>query len=364
MTTTITPGSDSLAVVVVKRNGAAIAVTAPISATLKTGDGSAVLVPAKTLVGTEAGANWSAGVVAVPFTGADTAGLTPGNALLVVSGPFGSKAFAVSIEAVGQVVRSALFVRDVAVDRLREDRLMMAASGVMPDVQVSDDYLWDKLRAAESEVAHTLRVPLAPMRFFPIQPTDAELAALNGMAWDIDPGYDYEPEMFERDKWGYIVTRHRPIISVEYMRFAYPTQDKGFFNVPVDWLRIDSRPGHVRIVPSSSALLMGTAGFAMTTLINRRTVPAMVQVAYTAGLVNAAGDYPELMDVIQKKAVLKIMGDAYLPQSGSISADGLSQSMSVDMSKYSDSIDEIINGPKGSNGGLMNKIHGIRSMVF
>ena len=62
--------------------------------------------------------------------------------------------------------------------------------------------------------------------------------------------------------------------------------------------------------------------------------------------------------------MLKIVADAFLPQSGSISADGLSQSLSVDMSKYSEFIDEALNGPHGSNGGLMTKIHGIRSMVF
>ena len=73
---------------------------------------------------------------------------------------------------------------------------------------------------------------------------------------------------------------------------------------------------------------------------------------------------PEILDVIKKKAVLNVLADSYIPQSGSISADGLSQSMSMDISKYSDAIDDIINGPKGTNGGLMTRIHGIRSMVF
>lgn len=260
---------------------------------------------------------------------------------------------------------SALFPnRVVAVARLRQDRLALMANNLMPGVTVSDDYLWEKLCAAEAYVAGLLRVPLVPTRYFPIQPTADELAALGTMPWQIDSGYDYVPEMFERDKWGYLVTRHRPIISVEYVRFAYPTQNQGFFNVPLDWLRVDSRPGHIRIVPSNSALLMGTAGFAMTSMINRRSIPDMVQVAYTAGLQNIQTEYPEILDVIKKKAILNVLSDSYIPQSGSISADGLSQSMSMDVSKYSDAIDEIINGPKGSNGGLMTRIHGIRSMVF
>lgn len=260
---------------------------------------------------------------------------------------------------------SALFKsRLVALAKLRRDRLVVAASGAMPEFSVSDDYLWEKLRAAESYVSGLLRVPLAPIRYFPIQPTQAEIDALAGQPWEIDSGYDYDPGMFQGDKWGYIVTRHRPILSVQYMRFCYPTQDQGFFDVPREWLRIDSRAGHIRMIPASAGVLVGSAGFALSTLINRRAVPDMVQISYTAGLQDVHKDFPELVDVIYKKAVVNVLADAFLPQSGSISADGLSQSLSVDMSKYSDAIDEIINGPKGSNGGLMTRIHGIRSMVF
>jgi hypothetical protein len=56
--------------------------------------------------------------------------------------------------------------------------------------------------------------------------------------------------------------------------------------------------------------------------------------------------------------------DAFVPQSGSISADGLSQSLSVDVSKYHDAVDAILNGPPNSNGGLMTRIHGIRMGVI
>ena len=118
------------------------------------------------------------------------------------------------------------------------------------------------------------------------------------------------------------------------------------------------------MIPTSAGILVGSAGFALSTLINRRSIPDMVQVAYTAGLQNIQTEYPEILDVIKKKAVLNVLADSYIPQSGSISADGLSQSMSMDISKYSDAIDDIINGPKGTNGGLMTRIHGIRSMVF
>lgn len=296
-------------------------------------------------------------------------GITPDwyvleNAIVTAAGRRDSRICLLNVKAPLNAGSDLFPNRIVAVARLRQDRLALMAANLMPGIAVSDDYLWEKLCAAEAYVAGLLRVPLVPTRYFPIQPTADELAALGAMPWQIDSGYDYVPEMFERDKWGYLVTRHRPVISVEYVRFAYPTQNQGFFNVPLDWLRVDSRPGHVRIVPSNSALLMGTAGFAMTSMINRRSIPDMVQVAYTAGLQNIQTEYPEILDVIKKKAVLNVLADSYIPQSGSISADGLSQSMSMDISKYSDAIDDIINGPKGTNGGLMTRIHGIRSMVF
>ena len=338
-------------------NGAKIKVSGSVDASVVSMTGQQ-LVASKTVTANADGS------VTVPLSDVETGVVPVGKAMLTLVGSFGIKRLGLQCDSLSSITRSALFVRDLAIDAIREDRLSLLAGSVMPEVNVSDDYLWDKILSAESFVSGLLRVPLAPTRYFPIQPSQSEITALAGAPWAIDAGYDYDPGMFQGDKWGYIVTRHRPIISVEYMRFCYPTQDQGFFDVPREWLRIDSQPGHIRMIPASAGILVGSAGFALSTLINRRAVPDMVQISYTAGLKDAAGDYPELLDVIKKKAVLNILADAYLPQSGSISADGLSQSLSVDMSKYSDAIDEIINGPKGTNGGLMTRIHGIRSMVM
>ncbi len=362
--TTSLAGSATTFVVQVQADGAPLPVSGALTARVFGMNGRQELVAAKELDSTAPGADWPTGAVAVTLTDSESGALPAGDVMLVLTGSFGVRRYRLTIETLELGPRVSVFVKDIVVAEIRRDSLMAAAAGILQGFNASDDYLWSKVQAAESDIAHILRVPLVPTRYFPIKPTPEQIEALDGMAWAMDQGYDYEPEMFERDKWGYIVTRFRPVIDVQYMRFAYPTQDQGFFDVPVDWLRVDSRSGHIRIVPNSSAVLMGTAGFAMTTLINRRSIPEMVQVSYTAGLKDAQADYPELLDIIKKKAVLKIVADAFLPQSGSISADGLSQSLSVDMSKYSEFIDEALNGPKGSNGGLMTKIHGIRSMVF
>lgn len=362
---TLAPNADGAVSVTVKRNGVAVAVTGTVTAVLRSADGATELIPAKSLDGTESGSNWASGVVSVPYTAAETTGLATGIALLVLSGAFGSKSFQVSIEAIGQVVRSALFVRDVAVDKLREDRLMVAATGAFPSVQISDDYLWDKLLAAESSIAHDLRVPLVPTHFFSITPTQAEIDGLNGAPWAIDPGYEYSPESFGyNDKWGMIKLRNKPLHSVSRVRFAYPGGSGSHYDLPLDWLRMDKRFGTVQFVPSSTAFIAPLNAFVMRAIGNGRTIPLAIQINYVAGLENAAQTYPELVDVIMKSAALKIIEDAYLPQSGSISADGLSQSMSNDMDKHHDMIDRILYGGKGSNGGLMTAIHGVRIGVL
>ncbi len=360
---TIAPNADSSVSVIIKRDGSPVAVTGTVHATLLAQDGS-VLVASKQVASTEAGANWPGGVVVVPFTAAETEDLPLGEVILVVSGGFGSKTFAVSVEAIGQVVRSLLFVRDIAVEKLRQDRLMMAAAGAFPAVAVSDDYLWEKLRAAESEMAHELRVPLAPTHFFPEEPSQAEIAAINGAPWGIDPGYDYQPNDFQfNDKWGYIRLRNKPLHSVSRVRFAYPGGPTAHYDLPLDWIRPDKKYGHIQFVPSSTAFAAPLNSFVMQAIGQGRTIPLAIQITYVAGLDNVGANYPELLDAIYKKTALKVVEDSFLPQSGSISADGLSQSISNDMEKHHETVDRILYGSKGSNGGLITAIHGVRMGV-
>lgn len=257
---------------------------------------------------------------------------------------------------------SALFPsRLVALAKIRRDRLVMLANSLMPSLSLTDDYIWEKLLAAESETAHELRVPLAPTAFFPAEPTTEEVAALAGKPWGVDPGYDYSPEAFGySDKWGMIKLRNKPLHSVSRVRFAYPGGRGSSYDLPLDWLRMDKKYGTIQFVPSSTAFLAPLNAFVMQAIGNGRTIPLAIQISYVAGLESVSQNFPELIDVVQKKAVIKIIDDAYLPQSASISADGLSQSMSVDTDKYHAAVDQIMNGGKGSNGGLMTAIHGVR----
>lgn len=252
-----------------------------------------------------------------------------------------------------------------AVEEMRRDRLMMAAAGAMPSTDISDDYIWQKLRAAEAEIGRLLRVPLAPTQFFPKEPTPDQLAALPaGMPWAVDPGYDYSPDFFQGERWGLLRLRQKPVISVSSLVFAYPSTASPQFTFPLDWLRIDKKYGQIQIVPTSAAYLATMNTFVLQALSSGRQIPMALEFTYVAGLTDAVNEWPDLIDVIKKKAVLSIVEDTFLPASGSISADGLSQSTSYQMDQYHEMIDRKLYGPKGSNGGLMAAIHGVRAGVL
>lgn len=341
-------------VAAVTANGAAVVVTGTPMASVLSLQGQ-VLVP------TQAAAVMDDGSVAVALSAADTAAVPVGDAMLVLSGSFGVKRLALRCQSASVITRSMLFVKDLAVDSLRRDRLMLAAAGAMPTVAVSDDYLWDKLRSAEASIARELRVPLVPTAFFPDTPSDAEIAALGGMPWAIDPGYDYNPSEFSfSDKWGFLKLRNKPLQSVSRVRFAYPGGPTAHYDLPLDWIRSDKKFGQIQFVPSSTAFAAPLNAFVMQAIGNGRTIPLAIQISYVAGLANVAQDWPDIIDAVMKTASLKVIEDAFLPQSGSISADGLSQSMSNDMDKHHDMIDRLLHGGKGSNGGLMAAIHGVR----
>lgn len=218
---------------------------------------------------------------------------------------------------------------------------------------LSDAYLLSKLQAAESDASRRLRVSFAPSTVFAYEPTADEITALGvGASWSEESPYDYEPHLWNAEDWGYLVLRQKPVIIVEQIRLAYPAPTTGFFTIPLSWVRVDKKAGHIRFVPSAAALQAGPLStFILSAMGGGRNIPQMIQVRYRAGLENVVTDWPDIIDVIKKMAVLRLVQDAFLPQSGSISADGLSQSTSVQMQDYHDGIDAALDA-------LFSAIHG------
>lgn len=323
-------------------------------------DGLTILTEKRSVANGEAGANWSVGVVGIALQTQELQALAPPAAMVVITGPNFLKRFKLDVESPGVIERSLLFIKDFVVDEMRSDRLLLLAQTFFSGVTLTDDYIWEKIVAAENETGRDLRVPLVPTQFYSMDPTPAQLAAQPvGMPWAIDPAQDYEPDFFQGEKWGFLVLRNKPVISVQKVQFVYPSPTTGFFEFPLDWIRIDKKYAQLRFVPASSTFVAPLNAFLLQALGGGRTIPFAFQVTYQAGI-NAAQDYPQLIDVIKRRAALKIVEDGFIPSSGSISADGLSQSLSIDLDKYRTAIDVTLNGPKGSNGGLKTAIHGVR----
>lgn len=290
------------------------------------------------------------------------------NTVVTVSGKRATQTIMLFIKAelvATPVMGSALFPNKFsAIAAIRRDNLMLLAGSIMPDVSLSDDYIWKKLIAAESIVAGMLRVKLQPTKFFPRDPTPEQIAELNGKPWAIDAPYDYDPQNWMGDRWGFTALRQRPVQSIQSVKFVYPSPAATVLNMPLEWVRVDKKYGHMQFVPTNAPFLSPIGGMVMQQMAGGRSLPFAIEVEYVAGIADAAATYPEMVEAVIKMAMIKVVEDNFMPQSGSISADGLSQSMSVDVSKYHDAFDTIMNGTDGANGGLMSRINGVRMAVF
>jgi len=275
------------------------------------------------------------------------------NSVVTSAGRKDSRTFLLYAKTNEPLVKSKLFYRDEFIAKFRSDRLPAVAGFISGSV--SDDYLWDKLKAAEADAQRELHVYLVPTVLFPNDPTQAEIDALTGAPWAVDPGYDYTEDMIQPGGWTFIPLRQRPVISLESIKFIYPYGGT-VLTVPTQWIKIDKKYGHVRFLPTNAFL--GALGGMMIGGMGLQGSPQFIEVRYTAGLQNAVDDYPDLLDLIQRMVLLRLMADAVVSASESISADGLSQSKSApDLEKMQDGIDKQLES-------LRQRIHGVPLMVM
>lgn len=246
--------------------------------------------------------------------------------------------------------------QEAALAALKQDWLNIP---LLEGADLSDQFISDQLEEAEHEAEMALRVFLSPTIVLPENATQEEKDALDlaGTRWVEEPGYDMEPEFFQGDRWGYLLTRHKPIISVERMSFVYPLPMSDIFDVPADWIRVDKKYGHIRLVPGTQAFAAPLSAWIMRVMGGGRTIPHMIQLRYTAGIHNAASRFPALRDLIKRLTTIRILQTRFFPASTSISADGLSESRSVDLSKDMDEINTHFER-------LRQSIHGVEMMVL
>lgn len=268
---------------------------------------------------------------------------------------------------------SALFPDKAAAIADLRVYMMMGPGQYINMALLTDDMLWDKMMAAESSAERTLRVFFSAVEVIPDDAPQSEIDALEATQtrYALSSNFDYDPAMFRGEEWGFMRLPFKPIQQVHSVIINFPSPFLQSYTVPGDWIRLDRKYGDVRLVPTTSAAVTPVGAFALVAMGGGITYPQAIQVRYRCGIINANGTvatslaqhWNDLVDVVKRMAIMKIMSTAFLPGSGSISADGLSQSTTFNYGAWQDGIDVILTGPKGSNGGIYTSIHGVAGLV-
>lgn len=260
---------------------------------------------------------------------------------------------------IGAGIHSVFGSIPAAVASLRRDRLAVMLDSYAPGATITDEYLVEKLVSAERALERDLRVFFTPREMVTPATPQAELdaLALAGEQVEEEPGYDYDPALFQGNTWGLIELRQRPAISVSKIGFYYPAPISLVYEVPIEWVRLDKKVGRINLVPTQTVMALPLNAYILSALGGGRNIPLMLHIRYRAGLQNAATQWPDLLTLIKRQAMLDVLADRFVPSSGSVSADGLSQSISFEAAKYQEEIDH-------KTEKLRSAIHGIRMMVL
>lgn len=305
------------------------------------------------------------GALVSSFIRGGTAGLVYRvfNTIGTVDGRADTRSFIMSIATAPAVpavpLQTALFDRFNSPREFKTSSLAFLDDS-FPVTGLTDAVIWESLVAAEAEAAHQLRVFLQPTVIIPDSAPAAEVDALvaAGTPFFREDDYDFDPQHWDANSWAFLQLKQSPVISLNSMRITYPSPNNPILTVPPEWFQLDYKYGQLRIVPAGSAFGLGQmSSFLLSTFSAGRLLPGALQIRYTAGLKNAKADFPDLVNLVKRMAVLRILKNALLPQSSSISADGLSQSTSVDMAKWQDDIDADL-------GKLRDLIKGVRMTVL
>lgn len=355
------PTLDNTVVVTLRRDGVLypVANTSTVRGRWYTPDGITALTSWVTSNSADPLGDWAAGEVALAFDDAETASMTGLTALLLVEVVTSGNArfewrvtFSLDIPA----NQSVLFPdRQTAT---AEIQALLAGMGYT----LTDTQVWSALKAAEADAQRRLRVFLQPTRIVPDDAPLSEIQALEaaGTAYATEAAYDYDPHVYQGEAWAFMQLRQKPLITMHSLQFAYPTPGQTIFEVPADWIRLDKKYAQLQLVPVGMTVLAPLSAMMLGTISGGRTIPMLVRARYTAGLTAAHEAYPDLVDAVKKLASFKLLQGQFLPQSGSISADGLSQSNSIDFDKW-------MHGPGGIDATfekLYEFIHGPRLAVL
>jgi hypothetical protein len=258
----------------------------------------------------------------------------------------------------------SLFDKTSAMADISRMRAMLSRLPYFDSEVVTNDHLFNSLRAAEADVKRKLKCFLEPTEIFSIKPTPEQIAALNGQPWAVDSGYDYNPSAWlGDDNWGMMRLKHTPVLAIRNIHLVFGVMT---VQIPNEWIRLDPKYGSLQFYPTGALNGVPFSAWLFNKVGGGRVVPLAFRVDYLAGLGEENGgkssveeSWPDLIDCIRRAAMTRVIGEMFLASSESISADGISQSISADFDKYQNTIDGMLFGTPG-NGGLFSAIHGIQ----
>lgn len=240
----------------------------------------------------------------------------------------------------------SIFDKSQAIDEMQNERMPAVVNMYLGGAMPSPLALWNSVLAAEAEVARKLGgVSLEPVEIFSVaQPTAQELVELNGAPFLVETGYDMEGGMLGTFQWTCIQLRQRPVLAIRSVKIVYPTISTPIYDVPLDWIYIDSKAGLLEFTPKPTPAGMAPSIMGAAMMARGAQVPQMVRIRYQAGLTPKHPCMPEIKDLIMRAAMARHL--KFAPQSSSISADGLSQSKSFSLDTYTKAIDAELSGLK------------------
>lgn len=198
---------------------------------------------------------------------------------------------------------------------------------------LSDDALDFYVKAAISELEHTLDLYITPVTF--------------------TEKHDYKKHNFTWN-YNYLKTDHSPILNVEKLELSFSNSDQvgGFVNFPLEHIFVMSQEGTVQLVPAFGTSLSGFllsafsgAQFHALRAMGVTDFPGGVRITYTAGF--EQDKIPvlisQLIGVMAGLQVLSILGPILFPNTSvSISIDSVSQGTGTFGPKHlNDRIDQL-----------------------
>ncbi len=163
-----------------------------------------------------------------------------------------------------------------------------------------------------------------------------------------EPGYDYEGDFWDGNKWAHVDLMHRPVIpdtttqsGITKYFLGFPTADKKLFEIPQEWIKANFKYGTVQLVPVNGAIYASFNNWFLAFTLGGINIPMILYIDYFAGLEKdrLRKDNAHLLEALKMRVVLfmgGILGNIRAEglASRSLSLDGLSHSRGYGGGKY------------------------------